>query len=226
MGVLEDWGRGQDAFWFSVMDGHGPTGHHVSARVKQRLPVFVADAWARNRDVKAALAQGYRAANQDLKQSNIDILCSGTTCVSCILHGPTLYVANVGDSRAILGKEGPTPGAPWTALALTTDHKPEVESEKQRILAAGGRIAALQEEYGEPCGPLRWAFFCLFGSPFLCRPLLQMPPIPPQGSSSSSLDLLLLLLQGVARNRGSARAGDVAVSGRFFGEPSRCDLRP
>lgn len=152
--VIEDWCKGLDAYWFCVLDGHGPAGHHVSSRVKQKLPTFVADAWTKHKDLKVALMQGYRSASEDLKQSTIDILCSGTTCVSCVLHGSTLYFANVGDSRAILGRGSLTDRSPWTAVPVTTDHKPELESERTRILAAGGRIAALQED-GEPCGPLR-----------------------------------------------------------------------
>lgn len=154
--VIEDWCKGLGAYWFCVLDGHGPSGHHVSSRVKQKLPTLVADAWAKHKDLKVALAQGYRSASEDLRQSTIDILCSGTTCVTCVLHGSTLYFASVGDSRAILGRGSLEDPSPWTAISVTTDHKPELESEKKRILAAGGRIAALQED-GEPCGPLRLA---------------------------------------------------------------------
>lgn len=159
--LLEGWGRYQDAHWLSVMDGHGPAGHEVSSRVKQRLPAMVAEAWGRTNDVCGALTQGFNAASQDLKHSGIDILCSGTTCVACVLQGDHLYVANVGDSRAIICRAPPQDQeAPWTAVPLTRDHKPDLEDERRRIAAAGGRIAALQEEDGTPCGPQRWAAGC------------------------------------------------------------------
>ncbi|OEH75525.1 protein phosphatase [Cyclospora cayetanensis] len=153
--AIEGWGKEQEALWMCVLDGHGPAGHLVASRVKEKLPLFVAQSWLKGKELHQALTQGYKAVQRDLNKSNIDILCSGTTCVSCVLHRRTLYVANVGDSRAILGRESGLQGGPWTALPLTTDHKPERESERQRILAAGGRIKALLDDDGSPCGPLR-----------------------------------------------------------------------
>lgn len=43
-------------------------------------------------------------------------------------------MANVGDSRAVLSRNG-------VALDLSVDHKPEDEIEKNRILKAGGQIS-------------------------------------------------------------------------------------
>lgn len=45
------------------------------------------------------------------------------------------YVANVGDSRAVLSQEK---GA--KIMPLSKDHKPEQEDEKARILEAGGQV--------------------------------------------------------------------------------------
>jgi serine/threonine protein phosphatase PrpC len=62
----------------------------------------------------------------------------GSTAVAVVLHeNPggyrTLISANVGDSRAILSRNG-------KAIDLTKDHKPTSEGERKRILRAGGRI--------------------------------------------------------------------------------------
>jgi serine/threonine protein phosphatase PrpC len=62
----------------------------------------------------------------------------GSTAVAVVLHeNPlgyrTLISANVGDSRAILCRNG-------KAVELTKDHKPTNEDERKRILQAGGRI--------------------------------------------------------------------------------------
>ena len=48
-----------------------------------------------------------------------------------------LTVAHVGDSRGVLCK------ADGKAVALTTDHKPELEYEKKRIEALGGFVSYL-----------------------------------------------------------------------------------
>jgi len=49
---------------------------------------------------------------------------SGSTVISCYLQQNKLLCANVGDSRAIMGR---TKGNnTWEAIALSTDHKPTI----------------------------------------------------------------------------------------------------
>jgi protein phosphatase 2C family protein 2/3 len=45
------------------------------------------------------------------------------------------YIANVGDSRALLSADGGT-----YTVALSRDHKPNDELEQQRITEGGGKI--------------------------------------------------------------------------------------
>jgi len=52
-----------------------------------------------------------------------------------MIIGDHCYVANVGDSRALISLDGGR-----KVMALTRDHKPNDELERSRILAAGGRI--------------------------------------------------------------------------------------
>ena len=47
----------------------------------------------------------------------------------------TLYIANVGDSRAVMSCDGGKKIVP-----LSRDHKPMDDEEQQRILRAGGKI--------------------------------------------------------------------------------------
>ncbi|KAG1679125.1 hypothetical protein FOA52_000480 [Chlamydomonas sp. UWO 241] len=58
---------------------------------------------------------------------------AGSTAVTAVICRSTLWVASVGDSRAVLCRGG-------AAVALTEDHKPEREDEAARVQAAGGRI--------------------------------------------------------------------------------------
>ena len=51
----------------------------------------------------------------------------GTTATAAVLYGQTLWLAHVGDSRAVLGTRG---GA---VTALTKDHKPDDAFEENRI---------------------------------------------------------------------------------------------
>lgn len=62
---------------------------------------------------------------------------SGTTATVCLLRdGVELVVANVGDSRALLCREG-------QAVRLTIDHDPENEKEVDRIKKLAIRLTVL-----------------------------------------------------------------------------------
>lgn len=58
---------------------------------------------------------------------------SGTTAIVALLRGSQLTVANVGDSRCVLCRNG-------IALEMSMDHKPEDEQELNRIHKAGGKV--------------------------------------------------------------------------------------
>ncbi|EMS56317.1 putative protein phosphatase 2C 13 [Triticum urartu] len=57
----------------------------------------------------------------------------GSTASTAVLVGGHLYVANVGDSRAVISKAG-------KARALSVDHKPNRSDERKRIENAGGVV--------------------------------------------------------------------------------------
>ncbi|KAL4705759.1 hypothetical protein ACJJTC_006540 [Scirpophaga incertulas] len=59
---------------------------------------------------------------------------SGCTAVVALLRGNQLYVANAGDSRCIICREG-------TAIDMSIDHKPEDALELKRITNAGGNVS-------------------------------------------------------------------------------------
>lgn len=58
---------------------------------------------------------------------------SGCTAVVALLHEKDLYVANAGDSRCVVCRNG-------KALEMSFDHKPEDQIEFDRIQKAGGRV--------------------------------------------------------------------------------------
>lgn len=58
---------------------------------------------------------------------------AGCTAIVVAITPTKIYAANAGDSRAVLFRDGKTE-------PLSEDHKPSLESEKDRILKAGGQI--------------------------------------------------------------------------------------
>merc|ERR1711935_1228757 len=58
---------------------------------------------------------------------------SGCAAVVALLVGRELYVANAGDSRCVVCRDG-------KAIEMSYDHKPEDEIERTRINKAGGRV--------------------------------------------------------------------------------------
>jgi serine/threonine protein phosphatase PrpC len=66
---------------------------------------------------------------------------SGTTFVATLVRGNMLWCANCGESRLLVAvKENGS----IVAKDVSEDHKPGSPLEKQRILAAGGRVFSVR----------------------------------------------------------------------------------
>lgn len=74
--------------------------------------------------------------------------------MSILTFGNKIYVANVGDSRAILIRKGSIEDH-FEVAALTRDHKPDDFDEAQRIKASGGRVDSYRDQNGGKLGPER-----------------------------------------------------------------------
>ncbi|KAL0457305.1 UNVERIFIED_CONTAM: putative protein phosphatase 2C 35 [Sesamum latifolium] len=93
--------------FFGVFDGHGLSGTHCSTFVKDRLVEILSTDAALLDDPVKAYSNAFLATNNELHNSGIDDSMSGTTAITALVIGDKLYVANVGDSRAVLAvKEG------------------------------------------------------------------------------------------------------------------------
>lgn len=134
---------------YCVYDGHGPDGHKISEVVCEEVVVSlfynkILESKPADQAFKEAFVETQEfleaTSKKDKKANTYDASMSGTTC-TMVYHdfkANTLHVAHAGDSRAVLGickVDGTV-----EAKALTVDHKPQDEKEKQRIEAAGGRV--------------------------------------------------------------------------------------
>ncbi|CAL5403618.1 unnamed protein product [Camellia sinensis] len=94
---------------------------------------------------REAFLKSYKAMDKELRSHpNLDCFCSGSTAVTIVKQGANLFMASIGDSRAILGsKDG---NDSMVAIQLTVDLKPDLPREAERIKRCKGRVFALQDE--------------------------------------------------------------------------------
>ncbi|KAJ0979668.1 hypothetical protein J5N97_015142 [Dioscorea zingiberensis] len=131
-----------DAHLFAVFDGHGRFGARCSAFVSDRfVDVLNADADL-FRDPVKAFESAFRVTNSDLHQSEVDDTMSGTTAIVVLVAGDTMYVANVGDSRAVAGVRR---GGSVVAEDLSSDHTPFRKDEYERVRQCGARVLNLDQ---------------------------------------------------------------------------------
>ncbi|OWM63442.1 probable protein phosphatase 2C 72 [Punica granatum] len=158
-----------DGAFCGVYDGHGKNGHLVSNIVRNRLHSLVlnqkntlagikvpslqyketeeitSEETETSRMWSKACASAFKVMDKEVKlQENIDYSTSGTTAVVVIRQGEELVIANLGDSRAVLGRL--TEDGRLSAVQLTSDLKPSVPSEAERIRKCNGRVLALKDE--------------------------------------------------------------------------------
>lgn len=120
-------------------DGHGPNGHLVATRTVKTMPHFLMQSEFYPNDMKAALTQAYLWTQKDLVAHAIeegwDVQASGSTAVTAVWKGDTVWTAHLGDSRCVIGYESTK-----ALLHETRDHKPSSPEEKARIDSSGGEV--------------------------------------------------------------------------------------
>ncbi|WOL06385.1 hypothetical protein Cni_G15119 [Canna indica] len=95
--------------------------------------------------LKQSFLKAFKMMDKELKfHLAIDCFCSGTTAVTIIKQGQDLVIANIGDSRAIMGTRDKDNNL--IAVQLTVDLKPNLPREAARIQQCKGRVFARQDE--------------------------------------------------------------------------------
>ena len=157
--IFHNFVSGFENIFMGVCDGHGFFGHEISEFIKENLPMDL------NRIIKSkkldlnkddltkVLIETFKMENESLKRNKqIDSDLSGSTCVSVIYTPKKLIIANLGDSRCVLGTKNKTE---WKYINLSRDHKPDIKEEAERIKKKGGRIRPMIDEDGNFVGPMR-----------------------------------------------------------------------
>lgn len=127
---------------FAVFDGHGSSGHLVSQFCRSRLLSTLEsegfDVIKTFQNLQHDLEWNNNTNYNDSDSPPIDSECSGTTCTLVQIQNGILYCSNVGDSKALLATRNTN--NQLQGVELTFDHKPDDESERQRIIKNGGKV--------------------------------------------------------------------------------------
>ncbi|CAA7405985.1 unnamed protein product [Spirodela intermedia] len=131
--------------FFAVFDGHGQFGAQCSGFLRAKLVDILSDDSRLLEDPAKAYGAAFRAANAELRESEIDDSMSGTTGIAVLVAGDALFVANVGDSRAVAGIWN---GDSVVAEDLSSDQTPFRKDEYQRVKLCGARVLTVDQVEG------------------------------------------------------------------------------
>ena len=157
---------------FGVLDGHGLHGHFVSQYCKEyfiKCMTNYAELLKKTKGIVSAEEIYYelkgskfsyicecfaRVDSELMSQNYFDCNLSGTTCNLVIQINKHLICFSVGDSRGILVYDHGINKCQGI-LQLSTDHKPDLPGEIDRIFSCGGYVDYLKDMYGNRMGPPR-----------------------------------------------------------------------
>eukprot|EP00903_Cladosiphon_okamuranus_P013274 g12376.t1 len=141
-----------------VYDGHGDRGDMVSNYVMNEMPMVLASHPRLGDAPELALQETFEQIDQalgDAAKENEQVY-SGTTAVVALYRDDRVWVANVGDSRAVLGTQERETLAEGSSvevapsglvpIALSDDHNPDRPGELERIKSCGGFVSPPPEE--------------------------------------------------------------------------------
>ncbi|XP_013600191.1 PREDICTED: probable protein phosphatase 2C 9 [Brassica oleracea var. oleracea] len=182
---------------FAIYDGH--MGDTVPAYLQKHLFSNIlkeGEFWV---DPRRSIAKAYEKTDQAILSNSSDLGRGGSTAVTAILiNGRKLWVANVGDSRAVLSKGG-------RAVQMSTDHEPRAE--RSSIEDRGGFVSNLPGDVPRVNGQL--AVSRAFGDKGLKTHLSSEPDIRDVVVDSQT-DVLLLASDGIWKVMTNEEAMEIA----------------
>ncbi len=178
----------QSFFTAEVYDGHG--GREAATVASEMLTPAFLDLW--NTEQKALahkrrsnpelLREAYRAVDDYIAKKHPK---TGTTAATFYITGDRFLVSNAGDTRVVVGTRK-------NALCLTVDHRPDLNQERGRIEAAGGRILNL----GVPRVEGILAVTRSLGDSYL-KPLVSAEPRIVEGTLGRENDFVVVACDGI-----------------------------
>ncbi|KAF7819783.1 protein phosphatase 2C and cyclic nucleotide-binding/kinase domain-containing protein isoform X1 [Senna tora] len=138
-------GTNPDDHFFGVFDGHGEFGTQCSQFVKRKLCENLLRNSKFRADAVEACHAAFLATNSQLHADILDDSMSGTTAITALVRGRTIYVSNSGDSRAVIAERR---GDDIVAVDLSMDQTPFRPDELERVKLCGARVLTLDQIEG------------------------------------------------------------------------------
>ncbi|CAN6932259.1 hypothetical protein F2Q70_00043283 [Brassica cretica] len=187
---------GKELGLFAIYDGH--LGERVPAYLQKHLFSNILKEEQFWYDPQRAIITAYEKTDQDIL-SHSDLGRGGSTAVTAILlNGRHLWVANVGDSRAVLSQGG-------QAIQMTIDHEPNTE--RLSIEDKGGFVSNMPGDVPRVNGQL--AVSRAFGDKSLKTHLRSDPDVK-DSSIDDRTDVLVLASDGLWKVMANQEAIDIA----------------
>ena len=128
--IKKNFNNDPNKFLFCLFDGH--CGNESAKFSSEKFPKIFQESLQKNSNIEKALTESFLKLDELTKKIE-DFLYIGNTATIIYIDKNTIYSANVGDSRSLLlCYDKP--------IRLTYDHKCSDDSEKKRIIKAGGSI--------------------------------------------------------------------------------------
>ncbi|XP_042458000.1 probable protein phosphatase 2C 9 isoform X2 [Zingiber officinale] len=186
----------QELGLFAIFDGH--SGDSVPAYLQDHLFTNILEEEELWSDPDAAIRRAYERTDNEILSHSRDLGRGGSTAVTAILvNGTKLWVANVGDSRAVLARRG-------EAIQMSIDHEPN--SERESIETRGGFVSNLPGDVARVNGQL--AVSRAFGDKNLKAQVRSDPDVRVEDANSET-ELLILASDGVWKVLSNQEAVDL-----------------
>ncbi|KAF7803723.1 putative protein phosphatase 2C 9 isoform X1 [Senna tora] len=197
--------RGHEIGLFAIYDGH--LGDSVPAYLQKHLFSNILkdeDFWT---DPNRCIVKAYETTDQAILTHSPDLGRGGSTAVTAILlNNQKLWIANVGDSRAVLSRGG-------LAVQMSTDHEPN--NERGSIENRGGFVSNIPGDVARVNGQL--AVSRAFGDKNLKLHLRSDPDIQ-YTDINPDTEFLILASDGLWKVMTNEEAVDIA---RRIKDPQR-----
>lgn len=194
---------------FAIYDGH--LGDRVPAYLQKHLFSNILREEGFWDDPTLSISKAYESTDQAILSHSSDLGHGGSTAVTAILiDGRRLWIANVGDSRAVLSRKG-------QAVQMTIDHEPNTE--RGSIETRGGFVSNLPGDVPRVNGQL--AVSRAFGDRSLKSHLRSDPDVQTT-DIDVDIEMLILASDGIWKVMANQEAVDIA---KRMKDPHKADRK-